>query len=425
MSSSIFSILFISFLTLSILIKFWLSSRHIQHISNHSNIVPSEFSEKISLIAHQKAANYTIAKTKFELFTLLIDTIILISFTLLGGLQYLSNILLNWLNNSKMLYQLTLVSIVIIISSLINLICDYYRQFNLEKRFGFNKMTQSLFFLDSLKSIFINFTLSLPLLWIILLLMEKSGTFWWFYAWIIWSSFQFLMLVLYPNFIAPLFNKFTPLEDNNLCARIENLIHRVGFTSKGLFVMDSSKHSTHGNAYLTGLGASKRIVFFDTLLARLAPKEIEAVLAHELGHFKLQHIFKRIIIMLSISLIFLALLGFLKNQVWFYMGLGVKPLLFGSNDAIALILFILMLPTFTFFLLPLSSLSSRKHEFEADFFAAQYINPQNLISALVKLYEDNASTLTPDSLYSIVYDSHPPALIRINKLYNYINMQKE
>lgn len=422
MSSFTFSILFMSFLFLSLLVKFWLSYRHINYIFNHRDTVPSAFLEKISLASHQKAADYTIAKTKFGLFTLLIDTLILISFTFLGGLQWLSNIILNWLNNSETLYQLILIGIVIMISGLINLIFDYYRQFNLEEHFNFNKMTQSLFFLDTLKSIFINLIISLPLLWIILILMEKSGKLWWFYVWLVWSSFQFLMLILYPNFIAPVFNKFTPLEDSNLRTRIENLMYKVGFKPAGLFVMDSSKHSTHGNAYLTGFGASKRIVFFDTLLTRLAPHEIEAVLAHELGHFKLQHILKRIIVVMSISFVFLMLLGFLKNQVWFYIGLGVHPLLFGSNDAMALILFMLMLPIFTFFLLPLSSLSSRKHEFEADHFATQYIHPQNLISALVKLYEDNASTLTPDSLYSAFYDSHPPALVRISKLHHYIKI---
>jgi len=256
----------------------------------------------------------------------------------------------------------------------------------------------------------------LPLLWVILTLMDKSGALWWIYAWLVWSGFQLLMLVLYPTVIAPLFNKFSPLEDDNLRARIEALMQRVGFASKGLFVMDGSKRSAHGNAYFSGFGSGKRIVFFDTLLARLAPHEIEAVLAHELGHFKLKHIVKRVSVMFAISLLFLALLGYLKGQVWFYTGLGVNPLLFGSNDAMALILFMLILPVFTFLLSPLSSLTSRKHEFEADAFAATHTQADDLVSALVKMYEDNASTLTPDPLHSAFYDSHPPASVRIRHL---------
>jgi STE24 endopeptidase len=277
-------------------------------------------------------------------------------------------------------------------------------------------MTVGLFITDMVKSVLLGAAIGLPLIWVILTLMEKSGSLWWLYAWLVWSGFQLLMLVLYPSVIAPLFNKFTPLNDDTLRARIENLMKRVGFASKGLFVMDGSKRSAHGNAYFSGFGAAKRIVFFDTLLSRLQPEEIEAVLAHELGHFKLKHIVKRIAVMFAISLGFLALLGYLKTQTWFYMGLGVEPMLGASNDSMALILFMLTLPIFTFLLSPLNSISSRKHEFEADAFAAKYANAQNLVSALVKLYEDNASTLTPDPIHSAFYDSHPPATIRINKL---------
>jgi STE24 endopeptidase len=246
--------------------------------------------------------------------------------------------------------------------------------------------------------------------------MEKSGDLWWLYAWIVWSGFQLLMLVLYPTVIAPLFNKFIPLQDENLRARIESLMQRVGFASKGLFVMDGSKRSAHGNAYFSGFGAAKRIVFFDTLLARLTPEQIEAVLAHELGHFKLKHVLKRIAVMFALSLGFLALLGYLKKQIWFFTGLGVDPMLIGNNDAMALILFILVLPVFTFLFSPLNSITSRKHEFEADAFAAKYANAQHLVAALVTLYEDNASTLTPDPLHSAFYDSHPPATVRIQQL---------
>jgi STE24 endopeptidase len=277
-------------------------------------------------------------------------------------------------------------------------------------------MTLRLFLSDLVKGALLGAAIGLPLIWVILTLMDKSGDFWWLYAWLVWSGFQLLMLVLYPTVIAPLFNKFTPLQDDSLRARIEGLMRRVGFASQGLFVMDGSKRSAHGNAYFSGFGAAKRIVFFDTLLSRLAPHEIEAVLAHELGHFKLKHIVKRIALMFAISLGFLALLGYLKTQAWFFTGLGVDPMLLTNNDAMALILFMLTLPVFTFLFSPLASITSRKHEFEADAFAAQYTDAQDLVSALVKLYEDNASTLTPDPIHSAFYDSHPPASLRIHQL---------
>jgi STE24 endopeptidase len=421
MYSLTFSVLFVGFLLLTLLVRFWLSSRHIRHVLAHRSAVPAEFAERIPLAAHQKAADYTVARTKFGILALLVNAAVLIGFTLLGGLQLLSTLLLQWLGGPGMVYQLCLIGSFAVISGLIDLPFDYYRQFVLEAYFGFNKMTRALFFADAVKTGLIGAAIGLPLLWVILMLMDQAGALWWFYAWLVWSGFQLLMLVLYPTVIAPLFNKFTPLDDDSLRARIENLMQRVGFASKGLFVMDGSKRSAHGNAYFSGFGAGKRIVFFDTLLARLAPQEIEAVLAHELGHFKLKHIVKRISVMFAISLAFLALLGYLKGQAWFYTGLGVNPLLFGNNDAMALILFMLALPIFTFLLSPLSSLSSRKHEFEADAFAAQHTNAQDLVSALVKLYEDNASTLTPDPLHSAFYDSHPPASLRIGKLHDKLN----
>lgn len=421
MYSLTFSVLFVGFLLLTLLVRFWLSSRHIRHVLAHRSAVPAEFAEKIPLAAHQKAADYTVARTKFTILALLVNAAVLVGFTLLGGLQLLSNLLLQWLGGPGMIYQLCLITSFAVISGLIDLPFDYYRQFVLEEYFGFNKMTRALFFGDAVKTGLLGAAIGLPLLWVILVLMDQAGVLWWFYAWLVWSGFQLLMLVLYPTVIAPLFNKFTPLDDDSLRARIESLMQRVGFASKGLFVMDGSKRSAHGNAYFSGFGAGKRIVFFDTLLARLAPQEIEAVLAHELGHFKLKHIVKRITVMFAISLGFLALLGFLKGQAWFYTGLGVNPLLFGNNDAMALILFMLALPIFTFLLSPLSSLSSRKHEFEADAFAAKHTNAQDLVSALVKLYEDNASTLTPDPLHSAFYDSHPPASLRIGKLHDKLN----
>ena len=276
-------------------------------------------------------------------------------------------------------------------------------------------MTLGLWLADMVKGLALGAAIGVPLVWVVLTLMDKSGALWWLYAWLVWSGFQLLMMVLYPSVIAPLFNKFTPLADDSLKARIEGLMHRVGFASKGLFVMDGSKRSAHGNAYFSGFGANKRIVFFDTLLARLAPGEIEAVLAHELGHFKLRHIIKRIGVIFAVSLGFLALLGYLKEQVWFYEGLGVEPLL-GGTDAMVLILFMIALPVFTFVLSPLTSISSRKHEFEADAFAATHTDARDLVSALVKMYDDNASTLTPDPLHSAFYDSHPPASVRIKRL---------
>jgi STE24 endopeptidase len=419
MYSLAFSILFVSFLVLTLLVRFWLASRHIRHVLAHRAAVPAEFAEKIPLAAHQKAADYTVAKTKFGLLGLLVNSVVLVGFTLLGGLQWLS-VTIFQRTGPGMGYQLALLAAFAVISGLIDLPFDYYKQFKLEQRFGFNKMTRALFFADMLKGAALGAAIGLPLVWVVLTLMGKAGDLWWFYAWLVWSGFQLLMMVLFPTVIAPLFNKFTPLEDQSLKSRIEGLMSRVGFASKGLFVMDGSKRSAHGNAYFSGFGANKRIVFFDTLLARLAPQEIEAVLAHELGHFKLKHIIKRIVMMFAISLAFLALLGYLKNQVWFYTGLGVDPvpmvLADQRNDAMVLLLFMLVLPVFTFLLGPLTSLSSRKHEFEADAFAAKHTDARDLVSALVKMYEDNASTLTPDPLHSAFYDSHPPASVRIRQL---------
>ncbi|MEO7493789.1 MAG: M48 family metallopeptidase [Massilia sp.] len=415
MYSLAFSVLFVAFFVSTLLLRFWLANRHIRHVMRNRAQVPAEFASKIPLEAHQKAADYTVAKVKFGLVTLLYGSLVLIGFTLMGGLQWLSSTLLP-LTGAGMSYQIALLAAFGVISGLLDLPFDYYRQFVLEERFGFNKMSLKLWLFDMVKGAALGAVIALPLIWVVLTLMEKSGPLWWFYAWLVWSGFQLLLMVLYPTVIAPLFNKFTPLADDSLKARIEGLMTRVGFASKGLFVMDGSKRSAHGNAYFSGFGANKRIVFFDTLLARLAPQEIEAVLAHELGHFKLKHIVKRIVVMFAVSLGFLALLGYLKTQAWFYAGLGVEPLMGASNDAMALILFILVLPIFTFVLAPLTSISSRKHEFEADAFAATHTDARDLVSALVKMYEDNASTLTPDPLHSAFYDSHPPASIRVAHL---------
>ncbi len=415
MSSFAFSVLFVTFFLLTLALRFWLAARHIRHVVRNRAAVPAEFAARVPLAAHQKAADYTVAKTRFGLAALVWGGVLLIGFTLLGGLQALSGALLN-LTGPGMLHQMTLVVAFAVLSSVLDLPFDWYRQFVLEQRFGFNKMTTGLWLADMAKGALFGAAIGLPLLWVVLALMQKTGALWWFYAWLVWSGFQLLMMVLFPTVIAPLFNKFTPLADDSLKARIEGLMERTGFASKGLFVMDGSKRSAHGNAYFSGFGANKRIVFFDTLIERLAPQEIEAVLAHELGHFKLKHIIKRIAVMFALSLGFLALLGYLKGQAWFYTGLGVQPLLDAPNDAMALILFALVLPIFTFVLSPLNSITSRKHEFEADAFAARHTDSRDLVSALVKMYEDNASTLTPDPLHSAFYDSHPPASVRVKHL---------
>ena len=417
MYSLAFSVLFVGFFIVTLVLRFWLANRHIRHVLAHRARVPAEFAASIPLAAHQKAADYTVAKTKFGLAGLLFSSVVLIGFTLIGGLQWLAGALLPWFGQNSgpgIGYQIALLAAFAALSGLLDLPFDYYRQFVLEQRFGFNKMTPGLWLADLLKGMLVGAVIGLPLIWVVLTLMARTGALWWVYAWLVWSGFQLLMMVLFPSVIAPLFNKFTPLADASLQLRIEGLMARVGFASKGLFVMDGSKRSAHGNAYFSGFGANKRIVFFDTLLARLAPQEIEAVLAHELGHFKLKHIVKRIGMLFAVSLGFLALLGYLKTRVWFYQGLGVDPAF--ASDAMALILFMLVLPVFTFLLSPLTSISSRKHEFEADAFAATHTDARDLVSALVKMYEDNASTLTPDPLHSAFYDSHPPATVRIRHL---------
>ncbi len=415
MTSYVFSLIFIIFLVATLLARLMLSLRQIRHVTANRGKVPSQFAADISLLAHEKAADYTVTKCKFGIVMLFVDTLVLLGFTLFGGLHWLTEQILN-ITHSAMAYQIGLFIAFALISGLINLPFDYYSQFVIEEKFGFNKMTPGLFFSDLVKGMAMSAIIGLPLIWLVLIIMEKAGNWWWVYAWILWNAFQLLMMVLYPMVIAPIFNKFSPLEDDALRTRIEQLLQRTGFKSSRLYVMDGSRRSSHGNAYFTGFGAARRIVFYDTLITRLTPPQIEAVLAHELGHFRLRHITKRIVFMALVSLVFLALLGYLKTQNWFYIGLGVIPSLTISNDAIALLLFSLTLPLFTFFFSPLIALNSRKHEFEADAFASQYTNSKDLVSALVTMYEDNASTLTPDPLYSAFYDSHPPASIRIDKL---------
>lgn len=407
--------LFLLALITMVIVKLWLASRQIRHVALHRQAVPARFADTITLDAHQKAADYTVAKTRLSMLDIGVSAAVLLGFTLLGGLQWLN---LFWLETfgPGYAYGVALIASVVLISSLVELPFSLYGQFGIEERYGFNKMTLRLYFADLVKSTLIGAALGLPLLVAVLWLMERMGDLWWVWTWVVWMGFNLLLLVLYPTVIAPLFNKFEPLEDLSLKQRIEALLQRCGFASKGLFVMDGSRRSAHGNAYFTGFGASKRIVFFDTLLNRLDADEIEAVLAHELGHFKRHHILKRIVVTFAISLGVLAMLGWLAGKPWFYTGLGVEPNLMTDNNALALILFFLTLPVFTFLLGPIASLSSRKHEFEADAYAAGIANANHLVSALVKLYKDNASTLTPDPVYSAFYYSHPPASQRIARL---------
>ncbi|MFN7537397.1 MAG: M48 family metallopeptidase [Burkholderiales bacterium] len=413
--SLIFSIIFAFALLASMLVKLWLAQRQVRHVSQHRGAVPAQFAEKISLPAHQKAADYTVANVRLGMVESMVGVVVLVAWTLLGGLNALNQALQHWAL-SAMVGQLVLLGSVLLIGGLVDLPFSWYRQFVLEQRFGFNRMSLGLWLADLCKGLVLGAAIGLPLAWLVLWLMGQAGSIWWIWAWGVVVVFNYLMIILFPTVIAPWFNKFSPLQNDELKARIEALLKRCGFRSSGVFVMDGSKRSSHGNAYFTGFGAGKRIVFFDTLIERLLPQEVEAVLAHELGHFKLRHIWKRMALSFALTLAFFALLGWLANQVWFYTGLGVLPSLTQPNDALALILFFFALPVFTFLLGPLGSWASRRHEFEADAFAAQQTNGRDLINALVKLYEDNASTLTPDPVYAQFYYSHPPAATRIERL---------
>ncbi|HEU0189525.1 MAG TPA: M48 family metallopeptidase [Gallionella sp.] len=421
MTATQFTFIFLAALSLTTAAKLWLARRHLAHIAAHRAAVPEAFSKKIALSDHQKAADYTSAKTRFGMIGILFDAALLLLFTLAGGIQFIANICNAALNNtgfsSPLIQGMATIVAVLLLSSLLEAPFSIYRTFVIEARFGFNKMTFALYLLDTLKGLLLGAILGLPLLFGVLWLMERMGGYWWLYVWLVWVVFNLLILFIYPSFIAPLFNKFTPMQDEAMKARIEALLGKCGFTAQGLFVMDGSKRSSHGNAYFTGFGKTKRIVFFDTLLERLSGNEIEAVLAHELGHFKRRHVMKRIVATFIISLGFLWVLGQLMQTTWFYQGLGVSaPISSGSGTALALLLFFMILPIFSFLLHPLSSAYSRKHEFEADAYAAKQTDAADMVNALVKLYQDNASTLTPDPLYSAFYDSHPPAMVRIARL---------
>jgi len=411
MTATQFTIVFIAALAMTTLTKLWLARRHLSHIADHRSTVPDVFREKIDLDSHQKAADYTSTKTRFTILEGVLDVVLLLAFTLGGGIQFFANLNSAWLNTPILQGMATIVS-VLLLSSALGIPFNLYRIFVIEARFGFNKITLGLYFKDALKGVLIGTLIGLPLLLGVIWMMDRMGEYWWLYVWLVWMAFNLLLLFIYPTYIAPMFNKFTPMQDDEMKLRIGSLLQRCGFTTSGLFVMDGSKRSTHGNAYFTGFGKSKRIVFFDTLLERLSGNEIEAVLAHELGHFKRHHVVKRIATTFAMSLAFLWLLGQLMQTSWFYQGLGVST----PSTALALLLFFMVLPVFSFLLQPLMSAYSRKHEFEADAYAAQQTASSDLVSALVKLYQDNASTLTPDPLYSSFYDSHPPAAIRIAHL---------
>jgi len=410
-----FTYLFVLLLLLDALLRLWLASRQIRHVNRCRDAVPEAFSPRVSLANHQRAADYTMARTRLGMVERLFDAAVLVALTLLGGLQAMDAFSLS-ITQHELARQLLLLGSVGVLLGVLGLPFTVWRQFHLEARFGFNRMTPRLFVTDTLKHLLVSMLLGLPLAAAVLGIMAEAGGWWWLWAWAVWAGFNALILLIFPSVIAPLFNRFTPLEDGALAGRIKALAQRCGFALGGLFVMDGSRRSAHGNAYFTGFGKSRRIVFFDTLLTRLDHDEIEAVLAHELGHFKHGHITRRLACSLIAALAVFALLGWLAQQTWFYTGLGVTPHLHLRNDAMALLLFFLTASVFTFPLTPLVSAYSRRDEFEADRYAADQCDARHLISALVKLYNDNAATLTPDPLHSAFYDSHPPAMARIRAL---------
>jgi STE24 endopeptidase len=413
MSPQTFTLIFVAALLLSTGLRLWLDLRHLRHVTAHRDVVPADFFGRIELADHRKAADYTAAKVRLGFFEILVDTLMLLLFTLGGVLALIDGGLRGWLGTGH-LQGLALFGVVAVLGFIVGLPTSLYRSFVIEERFGFNKLTWPLWLADLAKGALLTIAIGGPLLYAVLWLMDAMGRQWWLYVWLLWLATNLLILFLYPTVIAPLFNKFTPLEDASLKQRIEALLTRCGFASSGLFVMDGSKRSAHGNAYFTGFGRAKRIVFFDTLLEKLAPQEIEAVLAHELGHFRHKHVVKRIALMGVMSLAFLWLLGQLIDQPWFYQGLGVGA----GSTAMGLMLFTMVLPVFLFPLAPLTSALSRQHEYEADAYAAKQTAAADLIAALVKLYRDNAATLTPDPLHSLFHDSHPPASQRIARLHH-------
>ncbi|MEO8536280.1 MAG: M48 family metallopeptidase [Betaproteobacteria bacterium] len=413
-----FSFAFVVALLASVVLRLWLAGRQISHVRAHRDATPVAFAGRVDTAAHRKAADYTIDKQRLGRLETAADAILLVAITLGGGLAWLF-VATESLPVHPIVRDLLLLVAIATLSGAVALPFSWWRTFRIEERFGFNRTTLGVWLGDLAKGVAVGAVLGLPLAALVLWLMRSAGTWWWVYAWVAWMAFQLLILVLYPTVIAPLFNRFSPLPAGDARARIEELLARCGFRASGLFVMDGSKRSAHGNAYFTGFGRAKRVVFFDTLLARLSPDELEAVLAHELGHFRLRHVLKLVIWSAVLSLLLLASLAWLARSAWFYVGLGIPDadvVAAMARPGVALALFMLALPVFTFALAPLSAAYSRRHEFEADQFAARHASASALVSALIKLYEDNAATLTPDPLHSAFYDSHPPATIRVARL---------
>ena len=418
MSPTPYTLLFAIALVSSLAVKLWLATRQMRHVAEHRATVPTAFTGQVSLADHQRAADYTLAKGRFGLLVMAAGHGVLLAWTLLGGLDALNSLIRDTVQPrlGTMAYQLALLSAFALIGGAIDLPFELYSTFRLEQRFGFNRNTWRLYLADMLKGLLIGALIGLPLAAAVLWIMGAAGAMWWLWAWGTWAGFNLLVMVLYPTLIAPLFNKFEPLSDEALKTRVQALMQRCGFAAKGLFVMDGSRRSAHGNAYFTGLGAAKRVVFFDTLLAKLSAAEVEAVLAHELGHFKHKHVTQRLVMMFGLSLAALALLGWLAGQPGCYVGLGVAPNLGAPNDALAVLLFMVAVPVFGFFASPLLAQLSRKHEFQADAYACAQASGADLASALLKLHQDNAATLTPDPLYVRFYYSHPPASERLAAL---------
>ena len=418
MQASTLTLLFAAALLASLGLKVWLATRQTRHVAAHRDAVPPAFAATITLAAHQRAADYTLAKGRFGLLTMAFGAAVLLGWTLLGGIDTLNAALRDAVQPrwGDMAYQLALLAAFLLIGGVLDLPFELYKTFRIEQHFGFNRMTWKLYLADMLKGLLVGALIGLPIAALMLWIMGATGGLWWLWAWGAWMGFNLLVLVLYPTVIAPLFNKFEPLADESLKARVQALMARCGFAAKGLFVMDGSKRSAHANAYFTGFGASKRVVFFDTLLSKLSPGEVEAVLAHELGHFKHKHVIKRIASMFAISLVGFALLGWLSTRAWFYAGLGVQPSVGAPNDAAALLLFLLVTPVLGYFVSPLFAQLSRRHEFEADAYACKQASGSDLAAALLKLHEDNASTLTPDPLYVRFYYSHPAPSERLAAL---------
>ena len=398
-------------------LQLWLAQRQIRHVQLNRPAVPSAFSSSISLEAHQKAADYTVARQRFSVVHVVLSIVMLFGWTLLGGLETLNLALQPFgIALGGLGYQVALIFAFSLIGGLVELPLDWYSHFRIEQRFGFNRMSLALWLTDLIKNFFVSVLIGLPLIAMVLWLMGAAGTTWWLWAWGAWVAFNLLLMVIYPVWIAPLFNNFQPLEDETLKQRVQALMQRCGFAAEGLFVMDGSKRSAESNAYFTGLGKAKRVVFYDTLLARLSHDELEAVLAHELGHFHHRHLRKSLISIFAITLAGFAALGWLSMQQAFFVGLGVTPNAALPNDALAILLFLLVIPTVSPLIEPVWSAASRRHEFEADAYAKQQASAPALVQALVKLTEDNAVTLTPDPVYVRFHYSHPPMLERIAAL---------